>query len=94
MNADVGGSIVRRYDEALLRHGDSAQGANWPNEADRVTRYRIMLELMRLPFPENPVFCDLACGTGDFYNYLKRTGHEHIHYIGVDRSNKAISLAR
>lgn len=94
MSVDAGDYLLRHYDEALRLHGDTAEGAYWPNEADLVKRYQVMLEVIRPPLPSCPVFCDLACGTGGFYRYLKQMYHGSVSYIGVDRSHLAIRLAR
>jgi SAM-dependent methyltransferase len=94
MSADAGDYILRHYDEALRLHGDTIQGAHWPNEADLLKRYQVMLEVIKSPLPSCPVFCDLACGTGGFYGYLKQMYDGNFSYIGVDRSRLAIRLAR
>jgi hypothetical protein len=38
--------IMHHYDACLQRHGDTARGADWPNEADRRTRFSVMLDLL------------------------------------------------
>jgi hypothetical protein len=39
-------SIVAHCDTCLVRHGDTAKGADWPNEEDRVRRFDVMLDLL------------------------------------------------
>ena len=39
-------ALSRHYDACLRRHGDTAQGADWPNEADRRTRFSVMLDIL------------------------------------------------
>ena len=38
--------IMRHYDACLQQHGDTARGADWPNETDRQTRFSVMLGLL------------------------------------------------
>lgn len=88
-------ALLALYDDALARHGDTAQGALWPNEADRVRRYDVMLDLLADAPPGGRVLlCDLACGTGGLLARLRERGFDHVDYRGLDRSAGAIALAR
>ena len=95
MNPRPEDALLALYDEALARHGDTAQGALWPNEADRLRRYDVMLDLLaHAPAGAPVVLCDLACGTGGLLARLRELGMHHVRYRGVDRSADAIGLAR
>jgi SAM-dependent methyltransferase len=86
--------LLRRGDDALKKFGDTPQGANWPNERDRLTRFDVMLDVM-LDVPKTPVvFCDFGCGTGELLAHIRRRGLQNIAYFGVDRSGLALDLAR
>lgn len=85
--------LLQYYDDCLKRHGDTALGAAWPNEDDRQTRFKIMQSV--IPDTSRKVsVCEVACGTGDFYHHLKNSQLNIQQYVGIDLSEKAISLAR
>jgi SAM-dependent methyltransferase len=86
--------IGRHYDEVLARHGDTAQGAHWPNETKRRLRFDVMLDLMGTHYGEPGVLCDFGCGTGELLAHLRRRGLDRLEYVGVDRSALALSYAR
>ena len=89
-----GDRILEAYDSVLARHGDTAEGAHWPNEQDRLRRFDVMLGVMPGSISGTPVLCDLACGTGELLSYLKALGRGPIDYVGVDRSARALAFAR
>jgi SAM-dependent methyltransferase len=80
------------YDRRLADHGDTAQGAGWPNEADRQTRFAVMRALA--PDGRMQDLCDLACGTGAFLSYLEAAGARPARYLGLDISEAAIEAAQ
>ncbi len=84
--------ILAHYDACLARHGDTAQGADWPDEAARRTRFDIMLDLIP-PGSRKVSLCDLACGTGELLSHIERCGL-NIAYTGADLSAHALELAR
>jgi dTDP-4-amino-4,6-dideoxygalactose transaminase/predicted RNA methylase len=87
--------LLDYYDAHLAEHGDTARGAAWPDEAGRQVRFAMGLELIRAHAVDGPVtVCDLGCGTGEFYRYLRMAGETRIAYVGLDRSAQAIALAR
>jgi SAM-dependent methyltransferase len=86
--------IAQRYDEVLRRHGDTALGAHWPNEADRRKRFDVMLDLLGTRRGEPGVVCDFGCGTGELLAHLRRLGLHHLDYVGADRSAVALGHAR
>lgn len=85
--------LLAYYDDHLRRHGDTAQGAAWPDEAGRIRRFDVLTEALRNE-PGSPVLCDLGCGTGELLRHLHARGRADIGYIGVDRSELALSHAR
>jgi dTDP-4-amino-4,6-dideoxygalactose transaminase len=87
-------ALLQLYDDALARHGDTAAGALWPNEADRQRRYDVMLDLLAEAPAGRVALCDLACGTGRLLERLRERGLHHVDYRGLDRSAQAIALAR
>ena len=88
-------ALLELYDQALARHGDTAMGALWPNEADRQRRYDVMLDLLAdAPAGGRVLLCDLGCGTGGLLERIRARGLHHVQYRGLDRSAQAIALAR
>src|SRR5437764_8797819 len=87
--ARSGAVLLQKYEEVLRRHGDTALGAHWPNDADRKVRLKVMLDVIERTAKESIVICDLGCGTGDLLGYLLKQGLDHLRYIGVDRSELA-----
>lgn len=98
-------AIAQYYDSHLAAHGDTAQGAGWPNEADRQTRFGVMRDLAGFGRPMTSV-CDVACGTGAFLGYLQDQGRDQAmsqasfqgrgpeDYLGLDISGAAITTAQ
>jgi SAM-dependent methyltransferase len=86
--------ILADYDAALEAHGDNAAGALWPNEAGRLARFDVMLDLLGRDANQPVVLCDLACGTGELVAHLRRRGMTHVTYRGIDRSELALAHAR
>lgn len=86
-------ALVRYYGSRLLAHGDTALGAGWPNEADRLTRFDVMAGLAPRGLAEYSL-CDVACGTGAFLAHLKSCGAEPADYLGIDICPDAVAHAR
>ncbi|MEQ9412030.1 MAG: class I SAM-dependent methyltransferase [Fuerstiella sp.] len=77
----------------FAREGDSALGMGWPNLADAVTRYNVMLDVVRRT--EDPVrLLDFGCGTGHLYEHLPRRPELNIQYTGIDLSPTFIKTAQ
>ena len=87
-------ALLPIYDRALGQFGDTAQGALWPNEADRLLRFDVMLDLLEAGDRRPTVLCDLGCGTGELLARIRERGLSHIRYVGIDRSALALELAR
>jgi SAM-dependent methyltransferase len=85
--------LLAYYDACLARHGDTAQGAGWPNAADRTLRFSVMRDLAWRGGPLGSL-CDVGCGTGAFLDHLTGAGDTPARYLGLDLSGAAIGLAR
>lgn len=87
-------SIIDHYEACLERYGDTAQGMDWPNEADLRRRYAIMAELIR-DRAEDVDILDLGCGTGMFLDFLEAEGIvPGCRYHGIDVSERMIAVAK
>jgi SAM-dependent methyltransferase len=88
-------ALLRYHESFLSQHGDTARGAGWPNEADRVTRFDVAVDIIARTCPNRPVtLCDLGCGSGELARRAYNFDGCQISYLGVDRSAGALSYAR
>lgn len=85
--------LLAYYDDCLDRHGDTAQGAGWPNATDRALRFAVMRDLAWRGGALGSL-CDVGCGTGAFLDHLQAAGAAPARYTGLDLSATAIRLAR
>lgn len=87
-------SIIDHYEACLERHGDTAQGMDWPNEADLRRRYSTMAELIR-ERADGTEILDLGCGSGMFLDFLQAEAIvPPCRYRGIDLSEKMIAVAK
>lgn len=87
--------LARYYDERLAIHGDTPEGAAWPNARDRARRFDVATDLAAALTPDRPIaVCDLGCGTGELLAHLRERALEHVEYVGVDISGAALAYAR
>ena len=87
-------NIVKHYESCLEKYGDTHKGVDWPNKEDAVTRYQIMLEVIREQ--SNVSLLDFGCGTGHLLEYIlnQYDNFENIGYQGLDISEQYIEIAR
>lgn len=85
-------ALARYYSSRLLAHGDTALGAGWPNEAERLTRFEVMAGLAPRGLTESSL-CDVACGTGAFLAHLRSCGAAPADYLGIDICPDAVARA-
>lgn len=86
--------LLRNFERRLQERGGTAASAYFPNDADRPTRFDIMLDVIEFP-PSTPiVLCDLGCGTGELLTHIRERRLENVTYIGADWSQAALSSAR
>lgn len=87
-------TLLEYYESHLISHGDTARGAAWPDEGSRNVRFQAGLDIMLAHARQQPMtICDLGCGTGELYRYIRDNGMHQITYVGIDRSAIAIKLA-
>ncbi|HEX5810365.1 MAG TPA: class I SAM-dependent methyltransferase [Anaerolineales bacterium] len=87
-------NIVSHYESCLEKHGDTHLGVDWPNQADALTRYRVMLEVVRAQAPTRVSLLDFGCGASHLYDYILENGIRDIDYSGLDISEKFVQLSR
>jgi 2-polyprenyl-3-methyl-5-hydroxy-6-metoxy-1,4-benzoquinol methylase len=86
--------IVSHYEACLEQHGDTHLGVDWPNQTDALTRYQVMLEIVREQEPSKVSLLDFGCGASHLYDYMLAHGIQHIDYSGLDISEKFIQLSK
>ena len=85
--------IVEHYEDCLKTHGDNHRGMDWPNLKDAMTRYQVMLSLIKAD--ESSVSClDFGCGTSHLYQYILDNDIKNINYSGLDLSETFIKLSQ
>jgi SAM-dependent methyltransferase len=86
--------IVAHYEDCLEKHGDNHLGVDWPNQEDVDTRFKVMLDIMRLNEDKNEVsVLDFGCGTAHLLEYIQNHKMSKILYSGLDLSQKFVDVA-
>src|SRR5215475_9925073 len=86
--------IVAHYEDRLAQFGDSHLGVDWPRPEHVPIRHRVMLDVIRGRPPEPVTLLDFGCGASHLYDYILQHRLEHIHYSGLDISEKFIAVCR
>lgn len=84
--------IIEHYELCLNTHGDTHLGVDWPNYKDALTRYKVMLDVIR--GDETISLLDFGCGTSHLYQFIQESGTKTIGYSGLDLSKAYIELSR
>jgi SAM-dependent methyltransferase len=88
-------NIVQHYEDCLDKFGDTHQGVDWPNRADMLVRYMVMLELQKFdprPITQNISLLDFGCGTANMLEYMNENNYPGWAYSGLDISPKFIEV--
>lgn len=94
MNNDKYLSIAEHYERCLLKHGDNHLGVDWPNLADALKRYQVMLDLIKPHAGKKVSILDFGCGASHFYEYLLSKNRFDITYLGLEISKEFYSLSK
>lgn len=86
--------IADHYRGRLAAHGDTAKGADWPNQRERDVRHDVMLSVLDRYGQEGLTLLDFACGTGDLLRHITATRRDNVRYKGADISPTAVAMAR
>jgi SAM-dependent methyltransferase len=88
-------SIVKHYEECFDKYGDTHLGVDWPKPEDVITRYQVMLDLLKYDTkkPKKSSLLDFGCGLAHFYDFIVEKTRK-IDYSGLDISKKFISQCR
>jgi len=82
--------VAAYYASKLDAHGPTPLGVDWNGAESHERRHRQFLRLL----DENPnaSIIDIGCGFGDFYRFLRATGHRG-HFVGYDVAPNMIAKA-
>lgn len=86
-------NIIAHYEGCLDKYGDTHLGVDWPNPTDALTRYRIMLDVIREK-REKISLLDFGCGASHLYEYVLANQLTYINYAGLDLSEKFVRLSK
>jgi SAM-dependent methyltransferase len=84
--------ILSFYNFHLKKFGDRPEALRWTPEG-QLKRYHMLADIAPARDLNKATVLDYGCGTGDFYNFLKRRGI-HVKYTGVDINDNFIRLAK
>jgi len=76
------------------RLGDTPLGMGWPNVADAVRRYDVMLDVITPNGPSPVRLLDFGCGSGHLWEHILRQNRTDIEYCGIDLSERFIAACR
>jgi SAM-dependent methyltransferase len=88
---DILQPVANHYAAKLAAHGATPNGVDWNSAASHELRHRQFLRLLE-GSPEASVL-DLGCGYGDFFRFLRASGHRGP-FIGYDIVSGMIAKAR
>ena len=94
MNSDKYLSIIKHYEECLLKYGDTHKGVDWPNADDAIKRYQVMFELIREDSDKPLTILDFGCGASHFYEYLLPLNRNNLSYVGLEISEDFYNLSK
>ena len=86
--------IVSHYEDCLDKYGDTHRGVDWPDPTDAITRYRVMLDVIRESQGTKVSLLDFGCGASHLNDYIHANQWEYIDYSGLDISEKFIRLSQ
>jgi SAM-dependent methyltransferase len=86
--------IIAHYEDCLEKYGDTHLGVDWPNPTDALTRYQVMLDVIRQKTLPSVSMLDFGCGVSHLYDYILAKGLNTIEYSGLDISEKFIDFSK
>lgn len=87
-------AIYKHYEKTFDKHGANHKGMDWPKKEDLISRFAVMLELIKQKKEEEFSLLDLGCGVGLFLDYVNvQDLKRNLKYHGIDISSKMISAA-
>lgn len=90
--------IVSHYEKCFKIYGDNNRGVDWPNEKDAITRYQVLLDVLKFDYRNDcentkKSILDFGCGLGHLYEYIKKNS-VYVSYTGLDLSPLFIEVCK
>jgi hypothetical protein len=82
-------AVVEHYERQLDRHGPTAQGMDWKDEASQRLRFEVLCGICDLG---DKTLCEIGCGVGHLYDWLRERRLD-VEYCGIDLSEQMIEVA-
>lgn len=82
--------LSEHYRQLLLKHGDTAEAAQWADRETQEKRFAILTAIADL---QHASVLDYGCGTGHLATYLKSQNID-VSYTGVDIVEEALTIAK
>ena len=90
-------NLVKHYESCFMNYGATPKGVDWPKKEDVVTRFNIMIEMLKpwLNHKAKLKLLDLGCGYGALYGHLLQLKLvKFIDYSGIDLSLEILKAAK
>jgi SAM-dependent methyltransferase len=84
-------AVVEHYERQLERHGPTAEGMDWKDEASQKLRFEVLCGVCDL---EGRSVHEIACGAGHLWDFMKARGIRTSAYSGSDLSQAMVEAAR
>ena len=83
--------VVEHYESQLARHGPTARGMDWKDEASQRLRFDLLCGVCPL---EGRSVHEIACGAGHLWDFMTASGIRPSAYSGSDLSHAMVNAAR
>ena len=86
--------LVKHYEDCYRKNGDNNRGVDWPNKEDALTRYGVMLDVIRYDKvnTEKPSVLDFGCGYGPIGIYIAKNTNANVDMIDINE--RALKLSK
>ena len=82
--------LQSHYKKAILKHGDTPEGAQWSSKETQEKRFEILLDIEDI---KGSSVLDFGCGTGAMLDYLNKRALA-TRYTGCDIVEEALQIAK
>jgi SAM-dependent methyltransferase len=90
VNPEEKKTLVSLYESRYEEYGYDVRTIGWGNAESQQLRFKVLADIANLT---GKSICDLGCGFGDLYPYLKKR-YGQVDYLGIDLSGKLIEEAK
>ena len=88
-------SITDAYSRRLNQQGTSASGVFWASRLSQQARFDHALMLLAAKWHNSTTICDIGCGYGALYEFIKKTPrYQSFGYQGIDINKDMIAACK